>query len=93
MKNLEKLYAAGLLRLPGEPAEAPLDRLASVTVRPALSDIHDSRIKKIVKLAYGLATSSRSTTLRYAAQAAEIDEQELQTWANELDPDAFALYA
>ena len=91
--NSEKLFAICLLRLPGEPAEAPLDRLNSLQVHPSASDIKDQAARRIVTLAYDLAKSERSATPRFAAQKLGINEADLLCFADSADPEAFALYA
>ena len=91
--NFEKLFAICLLRLPGEPLEAPLDRLNSLQVQPSASDFKDAASRRIVKLAYDLARSERTATLRFAAQKLNINETDLIGFADKADPEAFALYA
>lgn len=91
--TIEKQFAVCLLRLDGEPKDAPLDRLNSLQVQPSVGDFKNIGAKRIVALAYKFAKQDRSITPRFAAAQLGIDEQNLLDAAAGADVEGFTLYA
>lgn len=90
---VEQSFVACLLRLPGEPEDAPLDRINSLRVWPSTSDIK-SRLPRIVaQMAFKFAKSERSITPKFAAAHLRIPETTLLTWVELADPQVFETYA
>lgn len=85
-------YVLSLLRYPGEPAEAPLDRLASMPFSIEPGDIDDGRLRQTLELILDHAKRSISLSVRYAAQALDADEGKLLDAVEAIDPTAILLY-
>lgn len=85
-------YVLSLLRGPGEPAEAPLDRLASMPFSIEPGDITAGRLRQTLGLILDHAKRSISLSIRYAAQALGADEGKLLDAVEAIDPTAVLLY-
>lgn len=85
-------YVLSLLRGPGEPTEAPLDRLASMPFSIEPEDIAPGRLRQTLELVLDHAKRSISLSIRYAAQALDADEGKLLDAVEAIDPTAVLLY-
>lgn len=85
-------YVLSLLRRPGEPAEAPLDRLGSMPFSIEPGDVREGRLRQTLELILDHAKRSISLSVRYAAQALAADEGKLLDAVETIDPTAILLY-